>query len=61
MAQFTFYGTLELNCVCFFVEAADEAEAKAKAAAGQYTQYETLGAEPVNWTLNPKTMELNEV
>ena len=60
LREFIFTGTVELRGVHFFVVARDEADARAKAASGDWVDYETTGADTVNWELDPKTIQANE-
>ncbi len=60
LREFIFEGTVELRGVQFFVVAEDEMDARAKASAGEWTDYDTLGAETVNWELDLKTIQAND-
>jgi hypothetical protein len=58
--EFMFTGTVELRGVTFFVTAEDEDAAREKAKAGEYDDYDSGGAETVNWEMNPDSLEVNE-
>ena len=60
LREFIFTGTIELHGVQFFILAEDEDEARAQARGGDYIEYETGGAETVNWTIDPNSLESNE-
>jgi hypothetical protein len=45
------------SCVCFFVEASDLDDARRKAAAGDWTDFEDIGATVDDWTLDDQTVE----
>jgi hypothetical protein len=60
MKEYTFSGEVTLRGVTFFVKAKNEAEAKEKAARGEYDDYEANGAETSDWDMNPATIKLNE-
>jgi len=60
MAEFIFRGTVELSGVYFIVEAETLEEARKKASAGEYEDYDTDGAETANWTINPLTGKPND-
>lgn len=60
MSQWIFRGKIERRNVDFYITADTEAEAIAKAEFGEYDDYETAVAETANWTIDPKTGELNE-
>lgn len=53
--EYTFSGSVELRGVT----ATSPEEAKRKAAEGDYDEYDTSGAETVNWEINTKTCEEN--
>lgn len=58
--RFIARGSLTLNGVVFIIEADTINDAKQKAAAGLWTDYETFGAESVDWDIRPKTVEADE-
>jgi len=60
MREFVCTGTMELRGVTFFIEAATEEEAIEKAKAGEWSDYDTNGAESVNWDMRESTLEANE-
>lgn len=60
MPKFICTGKVTLNGVIFYIEAKDETEATKKAAAGDWVDYETSGAETVDWECNPSTVEATE-
>lgn len=60
MSEYTVEGTLTLRGVKFTVDANSMSKARAKAKAGEWTDYDTAGAEALDWRLNPNTAESNE-
>ena len=60
LREFIFTGTVEYSGVQFFVRAEDKEGALAKAADGDWWDFETTCAEPVNWKLDPKTIQPND-
>ena len=60
MAIWMATGRIELSGVDFFIEADTLEEAKEKAKRGEYEFYEDNGAEAINWTIKPSTVESNE-
>jgi hypothetical protein len=60
MPEYLFRGRLELSGVIFTVVAENEADAKDKAKAGRYEEWDIAGAEGVNWKLDLSSIELNE-
>jgi hypothetical protein len=60
MPKFIARGTIKLSGVVFLVDAVDIAEAKAKAEAGDWIDYEVDSASTDDWSINPKTVKLDE-
>lgn len=60
MSEWILTGTVKLSGVDFFVEAETEEEALRKAAAGEWSRYETDCAETEGWSVQPKTIRPNE-
>lgn len=58
--EFICQGTLTLDGVTFFVQATSEDEAREKAAAGAWTNWEVSGASSQDWKLLPYTIEAND-
>ena len=58
--EYIFEGTVTRRGVTFFVKAASEVEAKEKAAAGEFEDYDVNGAETSDWEMNPNTIQVNE-
>lgn len=50
-------GTLELAGVTFTVSATSADAARAKASSGEWEDWDTSGAESVNWKLDPDSVE----
>lgn len=60
MAQYIVNGgTVTLRGVTFFIEADSEEEARVKAEAGDYEEYDTSTAETFDWEIDGEP-ELNE-
>lgn len=57
MPAWIFRGSIRLDGVEFRITAATEEEAIAKAEAGEFDEYDEMGAETVDWEINPKTIE----
>jgi hypothetical protein len=55
-----FTGSVELSGVTFFINDCTEDEARDRAQAGKYDDYDTSGAETVDWNIKAKTIEANE-
>lgn len=53
-------GTLELSGVIFTIKASSAEEAAEKAKAGEWDEWDVSGAESINWTINPATVETND-
>lgn len=60
MPQYTAEGKVELNGATFFITADSLEEAKRKAKAGEWDDYNSAGAETINWEIRPATVKLNE-
>ena len=60
MASWIFKGSIRLDGVTFYVEAESEEEAREKARAGDYEEYDEMGAETANCEIDAGTIELNE-
>jgi len=52
MKYYVCTGRLVLNGVKFFIEAANEEEARRMAERGEYEDYDVIGAEAVDWTIS---------
>lgn len=60
MPQFAFRGNVKLNGATFYIEAPNEEEAIEKARLHQWDDYQTTGAEAIDWEINPNTCEAND-
>jgi len=60
LREFIFRGTIEYRGANFFVVAFTKAEAVAQAKAGDFQEIDVLGAEMINWEVDPRTIESNE-
>lgn len=60
MAVWIFKGSLRLDGVDFFISAETEAEAIAKAKAGEYDEHDEMGATTADWSIDPGTIEPND-
>lgn len=60
MARFTATGSLRLSGVIFMIDADTEEEAKKKAEAGKFDEYEIEVAEAVDWSISPNTVRADE-
>lgn len=55
--KFTATGTVTLRNVVFTIEAANLAEARKKAEAGDFVDYETTVAETSDWQISPHNVK----
>lgn len=60
MAEWIFKGSIRLDGVEFRITADTETEAIAKAKAGDYDDYDEMGAATADWEIDPGSCELNE-
>lgn len=59
MKEYVAKGSLTRSGVIFYITADTLEEAKVKAASGEYLEYDTDGADTVNWDIEVDTVEEN--
>ena len=57
--EYTCRGTLELSGVVFTIKARSFEEAEEKSRNGEWDEWDITGAESINWTMKPSTVEDN--